>query len=220
MSNYVLVLNNELYHHGIKGQKWGVRRYQNEDGTLTSAGKEHKSLYERRQDRYSRQIQRQNTKSDISRTALGKKMHIKKAEILRGKKNKSENIHNAKTLGEKASQALGYGAKKEAHDTAARYNERAAKVSKTKLGKHLHEVKAYNQKQLANYSQVMKDKDFYEKVFENRIYSKELMNTKVKTLSGKESTYGKEAAKKFIASVVVGVAVKAVTNVAEKKMNG
>ena len=30
---------NELYHHGIKGQKWGVRRYQNPDGTLTAAGK-------------------------------------------------------------------------------------------------------------------------------------------------------------------------------------
>ena len=31
----------ELYlvHHGIKGQKWGVRRYQNSDGTLTAAGK-------------------------------------------------------------------------------------------------------------------------------------------------------------------------------------
>ena len=28
-----------LYHHGIKGQKWGVRRYRNEDGSLTSAGK-------------------------------------------------------------------------------------------------------------------------------------------------------------------------------------
>lgn len=32
---------NELYHHGIKGQKWGVRRYQNADGTLTAAGKKH-----------------------------------------------------------------------------------------------------------------------------------------------------------------------------------
>lgn len=29
-----------LQHHGILGQKWGVRRYQNEDGSLTKAGKE------------------------------------------------------------------------------------------------------------------------------------------------------------------------------------
>lgn len=29
----------ELYHWGVKGMKWGVRRYQNKDGTLTNAGK-------------------------------------------------------------------------------------------------------------------------------------------------------------------------------------
>ena len=28
---------NELYHFGIKGMKWGIRRYQNKDGTLTKA---------------------------------------------------------------------------------------------------------------------------------------------------------------------------------------
>lgn len=31
--------NNELMHHGILGMKWGVRRYQNKDGSLTPTGK-------------------------------------------------------------------------------------------------------------------------------------------------------------------------------------
>ena len=31
--------SDELYHHGIKGQRWGIRRYQTKDGTLTPAGK-------------------------------------------------------------------------------------------------------------------------------------------------------------------------------------
>lgn len=31
---------NELEHFGIKGMKWGIRRYQNADGTLTDAGKQ------------------------------------------------------------------------------------------------------------------------------------------------------------------------------------
>lgn len=37
MSTWI-ISDGELYHHGIKGQKWGIRRYQNEDGTLTPEG--------------------------------------------------------------------------------------------------------------------------------------------------------------------------------------
>lgn len=39
MAYYAVTYFNELYHWGIKGQKWGRRRFRNEDGTLTPDGK-------------------------------------------------------------------------------------------------------------------------------------------------------------------------------------
>lgn len=39
MADYILTKDGELKHYGVLGMKWGVRRYQNKDGTLTNAGK-------------------------------------------------------------------------------------------------------------------------------------------------------------------------------------
>lgn len=53
---------NELYHHGVKGMRWGIRNYQNADGTLTAEGRA----------RYG--IDRKNKNYDKS-NALGKYLH-------------------------------------------------------------------------------------------------------------------------------------------------
>lgn len=44
----------ELYHHGIKGQRWGVRRFQNADGSLTKRGEK----------RYAKQVARAAKKAE------------------------------------------------------------------------------------------------------------------------------------------------------------
>lgn len=58
---------NELYHYGVKGQKWGVRRYQYADGTLTPAGRKRYSPDKSTADKVSKIL---NTKvKDIVNTA-------------------------------------------------------------------------------------------------------------------------------------------------------
>lgn len=72
----------ELYHFGIKGQKWGIRRYQNSDGSLTKEGKQRyrvNTIGEYRK----RQLDAGKSISDTTSSNIGKA-----TEILRKKRNK------------------------------------------------------------------------------------------------------------------------------------
>lgn len=63
--------NTYLAHYGVKGQKWGVRRYQNEDGTLTEEGKKRysdtsdKAKQEKKQDDCIKTLKKENERNKV-----------------------------------------------------------------------------------------------------------------------------------------------------------
>lgn len=88
----------ELEHHGIKGQRWGLRRYQNEDGSLTEAGikrygKGAKSIqdsHDKMQDKIARNAQKKAAKV-AAQKAKAKMKTAKEKE-----KSKKQELKDAK----------------------------------------------------------------------------------------------------------------------------
>lgn len=71
--------NTELKHHGIKGMRWGVRRYQNKDGSLTAAGKK----------RYDKELEK--IKSEKAKVSAQKKIVDRQLQT-RAKFNKLDDM--------------------------------------------------------------------------------------------------------------------------------
>ena len=62
--------SDELYHHGIKGQRWGIRRFQNKDGSLTNAGKKRRRI---NYDAEAKQMSDDELRSKVNRLNLEKR---------------------------------------------------------------------------------------------------------------------------------------------------
>lgn len=78
-----------LMHHGIKGQKWGVRQYQNADGTLTEAGKKRYGSGAERVEKFSRKAASWEGRAINAKTGIGRNISSTMATWRRSKADKA-----------------------------------------------------------------------------------------------------------------------------------
>lgn len=79
-SSEQVVLNNYLEHHGVIGMKWGVRRYQNADGSLTEKGRKRLKKWDKYvEDTRTKKIAKVNKKLSKAKAGSEKEANLKKA---------------------------------------------------------------------------------------------------------------------------------------------
>lgn len=84
-------MENELMHWGIKGMKWGVRRYQNKDGSLTPAGRK----------RYDKEMAKLKEEEKIAKNKLRTQAKLNKLDE---KRKEVEALKSGKTIPKKTQQ--------------------------------------------------------------------------------------------------------------------
>ena len=99
------MVNDELYHWGIKGQRWGIRRFQNKDGSLTPLGqKRYNAEVERVKKETAKVKAAEKVKANREKTqAKFDKLEAKKADLAKRKKalkGKDEDAEEAKKKAE------------------------------------------------------------------------------------------------------------------------
>lgn len=76
-----------LVHHGIKGQRWGVRRYQNKDGTPTKAGEQRGQSQQNKSNTAKKVITGIAIGAGVGLTAAGIALAVKKGKIFANRKS-------------------------------------------------------------------------------------------------------------------------------------
>lgn len=157
MSDYVIM------HHGIKGMKWGIRRYQNKDGTLTVAGKKryNKEVEKLKNERKTLNNQKRTQAKLDKLDEMRKENNRLRDEVNSKKKGSSSDDPNQKSNESQSSQSRTRSIQEETQDLRTRNDYLAEQKRQIELQRDL--------KNLTQPQQVSKGRKITEKVIDNVI---------------------------------------------------
>lgn len=93
--------NNYLVHHGVKGMRWGIRRYQNKDGSLTKLGKKRRGVDDKDEKKETDEEIRARVLKSTNADEIYKNRHLLTTAEIR---ERLDRINVEKQLGDKAAE--------------------------------------------------------------------------------------------------------------------
>ena len=160
--------NDELYHFGIQGMKWGVRRYQNKDGTLTHSGRERMLSNARKYERKANTSVATNYLAKSRKARLQQKAKDARDEVRRSDLKKAR-------------------AKNETRKVEASKPKKVSEMSDDELRQRINRIQLEKQYSQLNPKKVSAGEKFAKYVFQNVIVPNATSLAKEYTLKlGKE----------------------------------
>ena len=101
--------NNYLIHWGIKGQKWGIRRYQNEDGSYTAKGQAENGGHGRYSDSDTKSSKNKKNQNGVKKSGFGAKFKAKVKEFISEEEQEKEEQNQEKPINIKNSVIIKMG---------------------------------------------------------------------------------------------------------------
>lgn len=227
MWTYNYTTNDELYHYGTLGMRWGIRRYQNKDGTLTAAGRRRKLMLEADYNRYNsrkknKDIKKKYLNPDGTLTEKGKKRKrlieedyaILTGERINKKKSKT-------TKPKTATPAKDHEAKK---DLKSKFDDKIEKQTEQATSNKIEKQTEHKTKSDYKTDKSKAYKDFSDdelRTATDRMNAESnylIAQQKLNSITPKQTSKGKEIVSYVAKNVVAPVAVNVGKDLLEKKL--